>query len=179
MKSIILFLSLFCYSNYGAAQITELNSWVGHFEGLLFLEFPNGKKDSLEIHLDLVSKENPGHFDYKVSFFSEKYGDIVKDYAIKVNPEFDDNKHFILDEKDGILIDEVLLNNTLYSQYSVAGSNFQTVLRKEKYGLYYEIVCSSPGKGIKSKSEPDEDGDEYEVESSLVYTIQFARLFKK
>lgn len=167
-------------THFSFCQTTLLSDWQGHYEGTLFLEFPDGRKDSLEIHLDLFEEKNPAYFSYKVSFFSAKYGNQVKDYGIELNPKYADNRHFTLDEKDGILIDEVLLNNTLYSQYSVAGSNFQTVLRKEGNTLYYEIICSSPDKGIESKSEEmDENGQAFEVKSSMVYTVQYARLHKK
>ncbi len=178
MKYLFLFIVLFL-SNAFYTQITELNSWVGHYEGILYMEFPDGRKDSLTIHLDLHAKENPALFVYKVSFFSEKYGNQVKDYRLGLNTDFEDNKHYILDEQDGILIDEVLLNHTLFSNYSVAGSNFQTVLRKESDHLYYEIVCSSPDKGRTTTSEStDEEGEAFEVESALVYTVQYAKLFK-
>ena len=142
-------------------------------------EFPDGRLDSLEIHFEFDSI-GINLWSQKFTFLSEKYGKIEKDYQLVWNDSLPTENHFILDEKDGILIDEVLMNNTFYGQYSVVGNDFSTVLRKEKDHLYYEIVCSSPDAGIKSQStELDEDGEAFKVNSSQVYTVQYAKLYKQ
>jgi hypothetical protein len=166
-------------STLGWSQTPNLSQWTGHYAGILFLEYPDGRLDSLEIEFEFDSI-GVHTWSHKFTFKSKKYGDMEKNYQLVWNDSLSTENHFILDEKDGILIDEVLLNNTFYSHYSVVGNDFATILRKEADHLYYEIVCSSPKAGIKSQStELDDKGEAFKVNSSLVYTVQYARLYRQ
>jgi hypothetical protein len=154
-----------------------MDNWIGHYEGYMFLEFPDRKIDSLKISLDIDIIEKGESWTQKFRYFSEKYRDILKDYVLKVNTKYSDGQHYFLDEKNGILIDEIMLNNTLFSQYEVENNYYQTRLEKKDNSLYFEIVCSKSEGGTASKSYGEDEV--FDVKSTLIYTIQFAELFKK
>lgn len=176
MYKILFFLLL--ASSQMHSQTTFSKDWLGQYAGQLILEFTDGKKDSLQLELDFLPTDNPLIWKQTFRFFSAKYGNSEKDYLLKFDEAYTDNRHYFLDEQNSITIDEVLLNNTFYAHYEVLKSYFHVVLRKESDHLYYEIACSRDKGGRFSQSERDEEGKVYEVTSSLTYTVQHARLYK-
>ncbi len=153
-----------------------MDTWVGHYEGKMYLEFPNSKKDSLFLSLDIITLEEGKAWTQKFTYSSTKYGDMVKDYKLVLNPEFSDGEHYFLDEQNGILIDEIMLHETLLSHYEVQENYYQTRLEKKGKQLYFEIVCSKIEGGTKSSA--TENDEVFNVNSSLIYTIQYSTLAK-
>jgi hypothetical protein len=176
MRTILLIFIILSSLAYG--QRDNLRDWCGHYEGLLFLEFPDRTKDSLFLSFDFQATDDPLVWRQLFVFKSEKYGEIVKDYLLKWDESYVDGRHYFLDERNGILIDETFLNNAFYAHYEVLKSYYQTILRKTDNGIYFEIVCSRDKGGRFTKSLTDENDKTYEVTSSLVFTIQYAELRK-
>ena len=156
-----------------------IDSWIGHYEGVLYLEFPDKTKDSLVLHLDIEPTKDPLKWTHKFFFFSSKYGNTIKDYLLYLEEGHSDGRHYVLDEKNGIEIDQIFMNHTLYGHYEVLKNYYTTVLRKSGETLYYEIICTRSKNGRFTKSEPDEDGNIYEVTSFSAFTVQYAYLSKK
>lgn len=170
---LLLNISLYAQSNFPV-------SWIGSYEGDLYIEYPaGGKSDTIPVTFDLLATSAPNRWTYRVSYFSKKYGNIVKDYEIFWNDSLKSPNHFMLDEKDGILIDEVFLNNRFYALFEAGGEVFASLLEKTSSGLYMEIRCTSPKQGIVSQSAPDEKGNSYTVRSNYTYNVQYANLKKK
>ena len=174
MKYFLFVISLSSFLSFG--QENAMDTWIGHYEGIMYLEFPDKKKDQLLISLDIISIDSGKAWTQKFTYFSEKYGEIVKDYKLVRNESFTDNSHYFLDEQNGILIDEIMLNNTLFSHYQVDENFYQTRLSKTGDQLFFEIVCSKSAGG--QESEIKEEDQNFKVKSTLIFTIQFATLNK-
>lgn len=173
---LISFLTVFCFSR---AQSNFPTTWIGSYEGNLLMEFPDGIKDTIPVTFDLLPTAEKNRWTYRVSYFSKKWGNMVKDYELFWNDSLKSPNHFILDEKDGILIDEVFMNNRFMATFETGGDVFVSLLEKTTKGLYMEIRCTSPLKGIASISLPDSEGNSYKVKSNYTYTVQYAYLTRK
>lgn len=175
-----LFLSLFLsLTSFTKAQSNFPVSWIGSYEGDMYMEFPDGIKDTVPVTFDLLKTKTANRWTYRVSYFSKKWGTMVKDYELFWNDSLKNPNHFILDEKDGILIDEMFMNNRFYAAFETEGNVFVSLLKQTDTGLYMEILCTSPKKGLKSASAPDKDGTSYKVNSHYTYTVQYANLRRK
>lgn len=162
------------------AQPLLLEEWCGQYKGVMYLEFPDKTKDSLQLDLTIATTDDPKVFVYRFEYSSIKYGNSEKDYRLELDEKYEDGIHYLLNEQNGIYIDQVILNNALYGHYEVLKMDYSTVLRKlDDNHLYFELICSRADRGRNSASEPDEAGTVYQVASNQVYTIQYATLIKQ
>jgi hypothetical protein len=167
------------FGNMFFSQSNFPNEWLGSYEGIMYIEYPS-ERDSTKIEFELLETDKPNVWKYKVSYINEKWGMIVKDYQLLWNDTLSSKNHFILDEKNGLLIDEIFLNNSFYAHFEVGANHFQSVLQRKNNDLYYEIRCSTPQKGLKTQTtDKDEKGEFYNVHSFVTYTIQYAVLKRK
>lgn len=161
------------------SQTADLfQNWEGDYLGTLYLDFPDKTSDSLTLKFEFHQTENKLEYVYKFTFESEKYGNTVKNYSLKLNEKFVDNQHFILDENNGILIDVVRIKNSLYSQYTVLKGIYSTRMTFSENGVNYEIICGKTDGGFFTASDPKETGEKYEVSSYLPFTVQQGYLHK-
>lgn len=179
MKQIVLLAFILSGSFAVRAQSGFPVKWLGSYAGELYIEFPDGIRDTMPVTLDLLPTPTANRWTYRVSYFSKKWGNIVKDYELFWNDSLKSPNHFMLDEKDGILIDEMFMNNRFYATFEAEGNIFASLLEKTKTGLYMEIRCTDPKRGAHTTSAPDAQGKSYTVSSNYTYTVQYAHLKKK
>ena len=176
MKTWIVLLTFSACISTISAQDEFPAAWIGTYAGDLYMEYPGGIRDTVPVTFDFLPTAAPGRWTYKVAYFSKKRGTLIKDYELFQPDSLKNSRHYILDEKDGILIDEILMNGQLMASFEVDHNLFISTLQKTATGLYMEIRCIAPGKGISSTSVPDDKGQAYTVNSGLAYTIQYTHL---
>lgn len=154
-------------------------SWLGSYEGDMYLEYLDGIKDTVPVTFDLLETSEKNRWTFRMSYDSRKWGKMVKDYEIFWHDSLNSPNLFLLDEKDGIMIQEVFMNNRLCSHFEVQGGHFISLLERQGKNLYYEIRCTDPKRGIVSHSEQDEEGNSYQVSNYFQYTVQYVLLKPK
>jgi hypothetical protein len=176
-KSIFIFFLLL-----GLQARTQSNfplSWLGSYEGDMYLEYLDGIKDTVPVTFDLLETGKPNRWTFKMTYNSKKWGTMVKDYEIFWNDSLKSPNLFLLDEKDGILIQEVFMNQRLFSHFEVEGGHFISLLERQGKNLYFEIRCTDPKQGLVSRSEKDAEGNSYQVSNYFQYTVQYVVLKPK
>lgn len=176
-KKILVFLYILTFTQVNT-QSNFPKSWLGTYQGDMYMEFLDGIKDTVPTTFELLETETPNRWKYRMTYDSKKWGKMVKDYEIFWNDTLKSPNIFLLDEKDGILIQEVFMNNRFYSHFEVEGGHFISLLEKKGNDLYFEIRCTNPKQGLISKSEIDEEGNSYQVSNFFQYTVQYVT-FKK
>ena len=83
---------------------------------------------------------------------------------------------FLLDEKDGILIDMRLMGNVLYDFYEVNGMFFTSQLSKEKKGLYFELMGGMKSDFRKSSTGISEITEVYAYPPAFVQRVQLKKI---
>lgn len=151
-------------------------SWLGAYSGTMYI-LKSNNVDTVDVKFEFLETQNQKRWTYRMTYKSPKYGDIVKDYEL-IKPDSLKEDTYLLDEKNGILIEEIILGNTLYSSFSVSGYRLFGVLRKEGRDLFYEIVTTKNENSLISKNKADKPEQVFEVKSYLPFTTQFVR-FKK
>lgn len=154
------------------------DSWLGTYQGdMHILRAHSTKIDTVDVIFEFLATNHEKRWTYRMTYKSPKYGDIIKDYEL-IKPESLAKNIYLLDEKDGVLIEDVLMGNALYSAFSVAGSRLVSILRKEGDELFLEIFSSKAKSTLSSKNKSDKPEDVFEVKSYAPFTTQFVR-FKK
>ena len=176
---IILTFSFILISFFSAfSQDKFPESWLGIYQGDMYILRANSEKiDTVAVTFEFLATQNAKRWTYRMTYKSPKYGDIVKDYEL-IKPDSLAKNSYLLDEKDGIYIEDVLIGNTLYSTFSVAGSRLSSTLRKDGNELFFEIFSSKDKSTLTSKNKADKPENVLEIESFAPLTTQFVR-FKK
>lgn len=134
--------------------------------------------DSVHVEFDLHEIEKDSSWSYLMTFKSPKYGDIIKDYVIR-KAENGQSKSFILDEKDGIIIDLSLFGNTFYSVFELHETRYISTLSRTSDGIYFHLfVAPNAHPRITSPETNDDDSNGIEVRSYSTTMHQTAILKK-
>jgi hypothetical protein len=184
---LIAFLFVSCSSikiNKNSNEYKFPDDWIGSFEGNMFWYAGSNKKAEIPIRIEISKTNDPNKLHWKTTYDSTAAVPIkvVKDYYLISNDSLGKN-HFILDENNGIFIDQMLIDNTLYSSFEVlsdlqkGSSNHLVSIDKlvDKNKLYHEVISyKSPDR----KSGDIGESKGFIVKSSSVINTQKAMLYR-
>ena len=177
-KSTILFIFLlsceFVHSQYHEFPA----DWLGSYTGELFISGTGTTKiDTLKISFDFLISPRPDSWIYRMTYESKKFGLQVKDYEL-LKPDSLPQNSYLLNEKDGIMIQMVCFGNALYANFSVAGQYLTSIMRKEANSIVYEITVSRESPSLVTQNQALDNQETYLVRSFPPYSLQSARLVK-
>lgn len=155
-----------------------LDDWTGEYEGDMILGFANKPNDTIPVTFSMKNTIVDSVWTYTMNYKSEKYGDITKDYVIRSKTK-GDKSNFVLDELNGILMDETYMNGTLYGMYEVMEQFYISTIRKTEYGLYFELISSSVSSPLISKTNEKVGEDFIDASSYKPILHQTVKLVKQ
>ncbi|MFT5858082.1 MAG: hypothetical protein ACI865_000166 [Flavobacteriaceae bacterium] len=137
--------------------------WEGHYSGEMHIGYADRDGDTLAVDFVLEEIVNDSSWTYTLTFHSDKFGEIVKDYIIRRADG--STRDYILDEQDGIEIEMSLMNNCLYTSFEVLAHQYTTALYKMQDDLFFDLTVISTTPTKTTSSEKDEDDNSFEVKS--------------
>ena len=176
MNKIALFVFYFAFYFDVCGQHNFPTPWLGSYEGIMQIENLSGVVDSVYTRLDFLAKEEKNHWTYRFTFKSEKWGEIINDYEMYWHDSLQSPNNFILDEHNGLFLNEQFVNKRFYGHYEVEDIHYTTLLQRLGEKLYFEIRCTDPKKGIKSNSIPDPQGAVFNVSTYYQFMLQHVLL---
>ncbi len=148
------------------------DDFFGIYKGQLEINSKTGQ-NTIDMEFHLQPTDSVGKYVYKLVYIAEGNRQ-ERDYnLIEQNME---TGEYIVDENNGIILDDKVLDNKLYSVFEVNGSFLMTLMTFGEDHMVFEIIFSS--KKDKRVTYPDSDPDT-EVISYPVSTIQRAVLQKQ
>ena len=168
-------LLLFLPTLFVSGQNEFPTGWVGSYSGDMMIANANVPVDTARVDFEFVELIEDSVWTYKMTFHSERYGEIVKDYVIRANTS-GDKQNFILDELNGIFMELTLLDGKLYGMYEVMGYMYTVSMRKLGDDLMYELFGSPMGDPLVSVAK--EGKEEIEAKSHKPTVAQSALLKK-
>lgn len=123
--------------NLTIAQFPQ--AWEGKWKGTLVISKPNGDTTLVPMQLHILPMDTVGKWDYKIIYGKESTG--TRPYELHT---VDASKgHYLIDEKNSILLDAYYLGDTFYSRFSVG--KFLLSTRTSLLGdqLVYEIISGN------------------------------------
>lgn len=169
---------LLFFSFVVTAQSNFPYDWLGSYVGQMYLENEKGISDSVWVDFDLSQKDS-SHWNYHMSYSSEKWGTKHNKYELVWHDSLGSPSRFLMDEGNGIYLEEQFINNRFYGHYEVLGKHYLTLLCKNETGLYFEIRCTDPNNGIASQAEADENDRVFDVQSYVHFMVQYVQLSPK
>lgn len=166
--------TVWCQPNQQTAYFPD--SWLGTFSGEMYILRANSASvDTVNVIFEFSETAKSNCWTYRMTYNNPKYGVLVKDYEL-IKPDSLPKNNYLLDEKDGILIEEILMGNSLYSSFSVSGYRLFSILRKEGDELFFEIITTKEAHSLSTRTKADNQADVYVVKSYLPFTNQYVRL---
>jgi hypothetical protein len=105
---------LFAFSPGSKAQKSFPEKCLGTWKGQMLIYKEGIAKDSVRVVLKVTRSDDQHTFGWKTSYLSEKTP-MVKDYLLRLSEE--GKNIYILDEGDGVELQEYLFGNKLYSVF--------------------------------------------------------------
>ncbi|MBU3659854.1 MAG: hypothetical protein FGM14_08300 [Flavobacteriales bacterium] len=169
MRLTFIFL-FFSISSFFAQAFPE--GWLGKYAGTM--EIINGENiQTVAVDFEMKELQKDSAWSYIMTYKPIGKEAIVKDYIIKRTGA---SWTFLLDEKDGILIDMRLMGNILYDFYEVNGMFFTSRLSKEKKGLYFELMGGLKSDFRKSSTGISEITEVYSFPPAFVQRVQLKKI---
>ena len=139
MRLILLFCILFSITVN--AQNSFPDKWVGEYAGNMIIANRNAPNDTIPVDFALKKLIKDSVWTYRMEYHSIKFGEIVKDYRI-VAVERGNKVDFLLDELNGIVMEQTIMNDCMYGMYEVMGSIYTVTLRLHDSDLIMELYGS-------------------------------------
>ena len=170
--SITAIFCLFLGLNTVYTQINFPQDWLGNYAGIMYAYYPGSERvDKIQVFFELHDTKDADNWIYRLSYSNEKFGDIVKDYLL-TKPTGEANYMYHLDEKDGIVIEQPLIDDTFYSSFTVANTWISSRMRRVEGGIEFEVVSANQKASLSTKKEADKPEDVFIVDSYPPFTIQ-------
>jgi hypothetical protein len=137
-------------------------SWTGIWKGTCHAVQPGGRTNSFAMELHILPTEEPQRMTWKLVYDA---GDRRQERDYEIHAQDPAAGHYVVDEKNSILIDSYLVEDTLCCQYSVAGSLITVLYRKEGQRIQFKLISA----GL---DEASTTGGVEEVPDVSVYPVQ-------
>ncbi|GEM_PF-3552847 len=176
MRLILLFCTVFSLTSLGQSSFPD--NWIGDYDGQMILANMGRPNDTIAVDFTLEEVIKDSVWTHKMHYYSEKWGDIIKDYLI-VAKRKENTVDYYLDEQNGIVMELTYMNDCFYGMYEVMGMIYTTSFRKHGDQLFFELYAASLDKKKLSATEPDENGEVIKVESPKTTLVQSVMLSRK
>jgi hypothetical protein len=135
-KEVILDIGLSSNMNH-TEKLTFPNEWLGYWVGDLHIFNEQGLKQTLPMALENSITDVSGQYTWAIIYGADSIAG-RRDYMLN---EVDKSKgHYIVDEKNGILLDAFLIDNELISVFEVLGNSLTSTYKREGDNLIFEIM---------------------------------------
>lgn len=155
------------------ARLDEV--WMGTWKGEAKSISSRGDSANFGMTIEIKRLENPIRYQWK-TVFTGAQGDVVKAYELIPQPK---ENHFVIDEKNGILIDTILFDDTLISHFTVQDQTiwcqYRVVNEPEGRSIEFDLYAATSS---AAKSSGGKDGIP-EVKSLVPTTRQTAKLIQQ
>lgn len=151
------------------------HDWLGYWSGELNIYDSTGLNNQLEMALDISKTDTIGVYNWTIIYGADSMEQKRK-YQLK---ELDSTTgHYLIDEKNGILLDVYLFNNELNSIFEVSGNTLFITYKRVLENLIFSVKVYSSKEIRISGNIKDQNQEIPIVNSFKLKTTQEALLHK-
>jgi hypothetical protein len=166
-------LPLFCLISLSSLAQDFPQDWLGSYKGDMLIANMGRPTDTIPVEFDMQILEEDSIWTYTMTFYSEKYGTIVKDYKIVAKSKANKQEYF-LDENNGIVMEMTLMDGTFYGMYEVMDMLYISTIRSTEGSIYYDLFAAP----MSSPTITATEGEESIEATSYGTTLHQTALFK-
>lgn len=171
MRALILLFALISFT--GNAQDFP-QDWVGTFKGEMLIANLGRPTDTIPVDFEMLTIEEDSIWSYKMTFYPEKYGTIVKDYKIVVKSK-DDKQNYLFDENNGIVMEITLMDGTFYGMYEVMDMIYISTMKYMDGNIYCDLFAAPMTDPMVTGTEGEDSIEAKSYAPSLHQTALFIR----
>ncbi len=172
LLTFILFLSVTTLWSQESTAINFPNDYFGIYTGQLQINSEKGTQEiPMEFHL--LATDTLGKYTYNLVYGANDERQVRSYNLIEKDKE---KGNYVVDENNGILLDDKVIGNRMYALFEVNNSLLTTFITFEKDHMVFEIAFSNKEKKRTSYAENE---DETEVISYPISVVQRAVLYKQ
>lgn len=146
--------------------------WIGTYKGDMLIGNVGRLTDTIPVEYEMTTLEEDSIWTYKMTFYSEKYGTIVKDYKIVAKSKTN-RQNYLLDENNGIVMEMTFMNGTFYGMYEVSNMTFVATMRYTEGNIYYDLFAAPMANPTVTETEGEESIQATSYATSLHQTALF------
>lgn len=165
---------LFCLISFAGISQEFPEDWLGSYKGDMLIANMGLPTDTIPVEYEMVTLEEDSIWSYKMTFFSEKCGTIVKDYRIVATSKIDQQNYF-LDENNGIVMEISLMDGTFYGMYEVMDMIYISTMRYTDGNIYYDLFAAPMADPMVTATEGEDSIEATSYGPSLHQTALFIR----
>ena len=145
-RYLILFFSMVTTSlaigqNSTSVQLkTFPDEWLGVWEGTLHIYNHQNILQSIPMSLENLRTDSADIFQWVIIYGEDKIKG-KRDYILKTKNK--SKGHYVVDEKNGILLDAYVMENKLISHFEVMGNQLTSIYERTGDSLIFEIIVNS------------------------------------
>ncbi|WP_224090526.1 hypothetical protein [Nostoc sp. MS1] len=125
--------------NPALSDNTFPENWQGTWRGIMYDRHLKGKSQIVPMMLRIKAiSQNPIRYTWQITYGTGAKK-IVRNYELVAKNL--DTGHFVIDEKDGTLIDTWWFKDKLYSQFRLGNQLISTAEQLQGNKLHYELVA--------------------------------------
>jgi len=155
---LIIFLNLICFpilvSAISCSATPTIDSfpatWQGHYKGELQIYSPLGFQQSVEMQLEVSPTDSVGRWTWAITYGPDSLGG-RRSYELLITDP--DKGYYQIDEKNSIILDAHLLDNTLTSCFEVMGNLLIATYEKRDEEIIFTVVMSKAASPIMTGGE--------------------------
>ncbi|GAB5418330.1 MAG: hypothetical protein Crog4KO_15660 [Crocinitomicaceae bacterium] len=149
-------LAIFCFLSVSAIAQDFPEDWLGSYQGEMLIANAGRPTDTIDVTYEMITLEEDSIWTYKMTFYSDKYGTIVKDYKIVAKSK-ENEFNYLLDENNGIVMEMTLMDGTFYGMYKVMDMMYVTTMRyTEGDAIYYDLFAAPMANPTVTSTEGEE-----------------------
>lgn len=140
--------------------------WIGTYEGdLELINAQKGKTSTLPMTLTISETDSSNRWKwYSKALYNGQ--EIIKDYEL-VRPDSSKPNLFVMDEKNGIVLDRIYLDGAFYDYFEVGKLGLYGITRKVGDDIHFEIA-SFP---LASKTYSTYEGKDFNVDTVTSFKV--------
>lgn len=177
MLRLLLLLGAFALTTPLPAQ-TDFSAWEGHYAGQMSIDNVGQPPQTVAVSFELLPLIADSLWSHKMTFQSERHGEITKDYRLRAAIR-GDTVNFVLDEQNGIEMPQTLLNDCFYGMYTIMGMTYVATLRRLPDGVLLWDLFAAPVSAQKVSEIVLQDGEDPTEMIGLRPTLQQTVFLRK
>jgi hypothetical protein len=165
-------LSFYCLISFASIGQDFPQDWLGSYNGDMLIAYAGRSTDTISVDYEMITMEEDSIWTYKMTFYSEKYGTIVKDYKIVAKSKMN-HQNYLLDENNGIVMEMTLMDGTFYGMYEVMDMMYITTMRYTEGNIYYDLFAAPMANPTITATEGEESVEATSYATSLHQSALF------
>lgn len=162
-------LFLFCLISLSGQAQDFPDDWLGSYKGEMLLAYLGRPTDTIPVEFIMETIETDSIWSYKMTFYSQRFGTITKDYQIVATSK-DNHQNYLLDENNGIVMEITYMDGTFYGMYNVMDMMFINTMRHTEGNIYYDLFAAPMADPMVTYSEVEEVEEGQEEEKPIEAT---------